>query len=102
MKAYQQHLIVCDDDDCCKKGGGSKLIKAAKESLGKDSRYVKCSKVSCLGQCKQGPVLIVYPDGVWYQCAGKEALKTIVENHLRKGEVVKKQVLYTMPPAKSS
>jgi (2Fe-2S) ferredoxin len=101
MKEYERHLIVCDGDDCCKHGGGRKLLKLAKDGLGSDSRFVKCSTVSCLGQCKRGPVLIVYPDGVWYHCKDHETLSKIVNKHLRKGKVVKKRVLFRMP-AKSA
>jgi len=99
-KEYQRHLIACDGDDCCKDGGGSELLKSAKKMLGKASKDVKCSKVSCLGQCKEGPVLLVYPDGVWYRCEDEKALKRIVEKHLIGGKVVKKQVLFRMPEAK--
>ncbi len=100
MKEYQRHLIACDDDDCRKKGGGRKLLREVREQLGKEGRGVKCSTVSCLGQCKQAPVLLVYPDGVWYQCEDEAALEKIVEKHLIGGKVAKKQVLFRMPPPK--
>jgi len=101
MREYQRHLIACDGGHCHKEGG-TKLLKAVREQLGKEARNVKCSTVSCLGQCKQGPVLIVYPDGVWYQCHNKAALKRIVEKHLLGGKIAKKYALFTMQHAKSS
>lgn len=97
MKTYERHLIACKDGDCKKQGGGKKLLKAAKKQLGKDARYVKCSKVSCLGQCKKGPVFIVYPEGVWYRCPDKAALNRIVEEHVQGGRVVEDLVLFEMP-----
>lgn len=99
MKAYQRHLIACDGDDCRKDGGGSDLLKEVRARLGKEARAVKCSKVSCLGQCRQGPVLIVYPDGVWYRCTDKDALKRIVKKHLLGGKVAKDHVLFKMDKA---
>src|SRR5436190_230435 len=99
MKEYERHLIACDDDDCREGGGGSKLLKAAREQLGKEGRGVKCSKVSCLGLCKQGPVLIVYPEGVWYSVDDRKALDKIVEK-MQDGKVAKKHVLFKMPPQK--
>jgi (2Fe-2S) ferredoxin len=96
MKHYERHLIACDDDDCCADGGGGKLLKAVKQQLGKDAQHVKCSKVACLGQCKNGPVLIVYPDGIWYRCDDKHAVERIVKKHLRGGKIVKDYVLMTM------
>ena len=97
MKEYQRHLIACDDDDCRKQGGGRKLLRDVREALGKESRGVKCSTVSCLGQCKQAPGLLVYPDGVWYHCENKDDLEKIVKKHLIGGKVAKKQVLFKMP-----
>ncbi len=96
MKEYQHHLIACDDDDCREGGGGSKLLREARQELGKEGRNVKCSKVSCLGLCKDGPVLIVYPEGVWYRCEDKKALEKIIEK-TQDGKVAKKHVLFQMP-----
>lgn len=101
MREYQRHLIACDGSHCHHEGG-SKLLKEVREQLGKESRDIKCSTVSCLGQCNQGPVLIVYPDGVWYRCTKKSALKKIVEKHLIGGKLVKKYALFTMPQLKSA
>jgi (2Fe-2S) ferredoxin len=100
MKEYERHLIVCDGKDCCH-GEGKKLFKEVKDQLGKDSRKIKCSTVSCLGQCKHGPVLIVYPEGVWYQCEDRADLKKIVDKHLIGGKTAKKQVLFKMASAKT-
>lgn len=102
MKEYRQHLIVCDDDDCRKNGGGSALLRAARKELGADARFTKCSKVSCLGLCKNGPVLIIYPDGVWYRCESEKTLKNIVKKHLRGGKIVRKKTLFTMLPPRAT
>jgi (2Fe-2S) ferredoxin len=96
MKKYQRHLIACNGSDCKKNGGGKKLLKKAKKQMGKNAGFTKCSKVPCLGQCKQAPVLIVYPDGVWYQCPNKKALKRIIDEHVNKGKIVEEQVLFKM------
>jgi len=96
MKPYQRHLIACNGKDCKKAGGGKKLLKAIRKLLGKDARYTKCSKVKCLGACKQAPVIIVYPDGVWYQVEGKGTLKEIVRDHLQGGTPVRKHAVLVM------
>lgn len=46
-------------------------------------------------------MLVVYPDGVWYRCTEKAALKRIVEKHLLGGKIAKKYALFTMPRFKS-
>ena len=72
-------------------------MKEARKLLGKDSVRIKRSKVSCLGACKFGPIVIVYPDGVWYRCPSKKALRKIVKKHIQNGEPVEKYMLHHMP-----
>lgn len=92
MKTYSRHLLFCTGGDCA----GKSLLKEARKLLGKDSVHIKRSKVSCLGACKFGPVVIVYPDGVWYRCPNKKALKEIIETHVQGGQLVQKYIIQTM------
>jgi (2Fe-2S) ferredoxin len=92
MKAYTRHLLFCTGSDC----KGKSLMKEARKLLGKDAVRVKRSPVKCLGACKLGPVMIVYPDGVWYRCENKKTLREIIERHVLGGEIVEAYVLYRM------
>ncbi len=49
-------------------------------------------ETGCLGPCVQGPVALVYPDGVFYQNVHVEDVPEIVEEHLLKGRVVERLV----------
>ncbi len=92
MKKYSRHILFCTGSDC----DGKDLMKEARKLLGKDSVRIKRSKVGCLGTCKLGPMLIVYPDGIWYRCPSKKALRRIIEEHIKGGQPVEKYALHTM------
>jgi len=96
MKNYTRHLLFCTSGDCDGKG----LMKEARKLLGKDAVHVKRSRVGCLGACKLGPVMIVYPDGVWYRCPNKKALSRIIEEHIKAGKPVEKYIIQQLPQPK--
>ncbi|TVQ52009.1 MAG: hypothetical protein EA366_14550, partial [Spirulina sp. DLM2.Bin59] len=55
------------------------------------------SKADCLRICAQGPILLIYPDGVWYRQATPPVIEEIIQRHLLKGEIVEKYVICTHP-----
>jgi len=71
-------------------------LKHAGKCLGSDGRFIKRSHVKCLGTCKHGPMLLVYPDGTWYGRVGKEQVEQIMESHIRGGRPVQECVKHQM------
>jgi (2Fe-2S) ferredoxin len=47
----------------------------------------------CLGFCSAGPLMVVYPDGVWYRPTTTEDIDEIVESHLKRGQRVDRLVM---------
>jgi (2Fe-2S) ferredoxin len=47
----------------------------------------------CLDQCAFGPVVVVYPDNVWYGRVTVADVDEIIERHIRRGEVVDRLVI---------
>lgn len=53
------------------------------------------TKANCLRVCCQGPILVVYPDGVWYRQASPEVIERIIQEHLISNQVVQEYAFLT-------
>ncbi|HHB12642.1 MAG TPA: (2Fe-2S) ferredoxin domain-containing protein, partial [Chromatiales bacterium] len=51
---------------------------------------IRINLAGCMDRCSEGPVLVVYPEGVWYTYETREDIDEIIERHLRQGEVVER------------
>lgn len=60
---------------------------------------VKCALVDCLGVCQKGPILAIYPDGVWYHSVDDAALARIYQEHILGGHPVEELVFHRHYPA---
>jgi (2Fe-2S) ferredoxin len=97
MKPIQRHILFCDGSDC-KKKGNKKAFKCMKKALKEAKQpFARCSKTKCLGACKHAPVMVVYPDGTWYNgVSSKAEVEAIVESHIVDGQPESKLVLHQM------
>jgi (2Fe-2S) ferredoxin len=89
VRDYDAHVLVCKGGDCKKRG--SKAVRGAlKDELRAHdmNRDVRIDSVNCLGLCKHGPNIIVYPGGTWYLGVTEGDVPELVEQHLGNGEPV--------------
>jgi sirohydrochlorin cobaltochelatase len=102
LKKISHHVLVCNHKTCLKQGGkaSAKALKRAVKERGL-SEQVMITKVKCLDQCGRGPVMVVYPEGVWYGGVDEESAREIVAEHLEKGRAVEERVLRDMREAEA-
>jgi NADP-reducing hydrogenase subunit HndC len=97
LKKLGAHVLVCVNKTC-RKQGARRAAKGLKRALKAHDlrRIVMVTEVDCLDQCGRGPLVVVYPDGVWYGKVDEERASEIVEQHIKEGRVVEQNVLHDM------
>jgi (2Fe-2S) ferredoxin len=102
VRDYDSHVLVCKGGDCKKRG--SKAVRGTlKDALRAEgmNRDVRVDSVDCLGLCKHGPNLVVYPPGTWYLGVIEEDVPELVQQHLKTGESVEHLAAELRPRKKS-
>lgn len=105
MRPYGRHVFICIHGDCAPAGAGQPLQErfaelAREHQLNKlrNPRRVKCSLADCLGVCQGGPIVAVYPEGVWYHHVDVRALERIFHDHILHGQPVEELAFHRLYP----
>lgn len=109
LNQIERHIFICADQTkplCCSKEQSLEAWDYLKKRLtelkldqvteGKPSCTFR-TKANCLRVCTHGPILVVYPDGVWYHSATSEVIERILQEHILASQVVQKYVFLTHP-----
>lgn len=99
MPYYSHHVFFCtnrreDGSQCCAQCGAQEMrdyFKKRTKELGiAGEGRVRINIAGCLDRCGEGPVVVVYPEGVWYTYVDREDLEEILTEHLMGGRVVER------------
>ncbi len=101
MEPYRRHVLVCTGGFCSPDRQGRALYSLLARLLEREDllfgpERVKRGETPCLGVCSGGPIVVVYPEGVWYAGVTPELLERIVVEHLKGGRVVGEAVFHRL------
>jgi len=99
MAKFDRHVFICTNErdesaarPSCLPEGGKKLKGAFKDALKEAGlkHHIRANEAGCLDQCEHGPVVVVYPEAVWYGFVRLSDVSEIVSEHLVHGRPVER------------
>ncbi|MBT8580744.1 (2Fe-2S) ferredoxin domain-containing protein [Polynucleobacter paneuropaeus] len=93
------HLFFClnersNGDNCCAQHNALALFEYAKNRVKElglaGPGKIRVNKAGCLDRCNDGPVMVIYPEGVWYTFVDTEDVEEVIQSHLIQGRVVER------------
>jgi nitrite reductase/ring-hydroxylating ferredoxin subunit/(2Fe-2S) ferredoxin len=93
MGQYDCHVFVCTSGETCPtQGDTERFVKVLRDGVRAANRQteVRINKAGCFSQCGHGPMIVVYPDDVWYAGVQESDLKEILDSHIIGGRPVER------------
>ena len=97
MSHFEHHVFFCcnqrdEGEMCCNNLGATEAQTYAKDRINqlklKGKGNIRINKSGCMGRCEEGPVIVVYPEGVWYSYVDTDDVEEIIQEHLIHGRIV--------------
>ena len=97
---YEKHIFICANQKaegkvCCGEGRGMELVEKFREVLKENGLQgkVRAQRAGCLDECKNGPALVIYPEGTYYLRVTPDRVDEIVKSHVMQNKIVEDLVL---------
>ncbi len=98
MGHFDKHVFFCtnqreDGSACCNDHRAQQArdyVKNKVKQLGLSGpqNRIRINSAGCMDRCGEGPVIVVYPEGIWYTYVDESDLDEIIESHLMNGRIV--------------
>jgi len=102
MVSPKYHIFVCtscringQQKGYCFQKDSVKIVQKFMEEIDDRelSNEVMITNTGCFGICEKGPIVVVYPEGVWYGNVTVKDVEKIMEQHIEGGEKVVELVI---------
>jgi len=99
---FEHHVFFClnqreKGEECCMNKGAEEAFNHMKSRVKKLSLNgagkVRINRAGCLDRCSEGPLLVIYPQAIWYTFVDNDDIDEIIESHLVNGKVVERLVI---------
>ncbi len=101
MGPFEKHVFVCTGGKVCPENGVSVAVHARLKELVKEaglSSSIRINNAGCMDQCGNGPMVVVYPECVWYCGVKPEDADAIFREHLVGGRPVERLIYHPLRP----
>lgn len=90
MGQYRRHVFVCTSGTVCPQDGAAAVHRTLKDGVKRAglNGQIRVNHAGCMNQCGHGPMVVVYPEDVWYAHVDGAGAERILEEHLLGGRVV--------------
>ena len=98
---YDYHIFCCVNErpesairECCKNKNSLILRNYMKKKISElGLKSIRVNQSGCLDRCELGPIMVIYPEGIWYSYRTAEDVDEIISEHIIKGKIVKRLVV---------
>tara|TARA_B100000029_G_C17432435_1_gene908371 strand:- start:214 stop:525 length:312 start_codon:yes stop_codon:yes gene_type:complete len=97
---YKKHIFFCTNQrqDKNKRSCGSTKVTNLRKYMKKkikalNIKGVRVNSSGCLNRCKSGPLMVVYPEGMWMKVTKKEDIDLVIEEYIKNNNIIKKLLI---------
>ena len=101
LAPYERHVFFCTGPRCAPETCQDvyQALKSKLRALKVDQKSVRRAQVHCFDICQSGPIMVVYPEAIWYHHVTLDKIDRIIEEHLLGGKPV---LEWTFKPSKKA